>query len=247
MQRIFMDFPVPDDGIVVGGEDAYHLLRVLRMKPGAEFIITDPDGRDHCCVITGVEADRLLASKKSTRNNLSEPPYRVTLYQGMPKGDKTDTIVQKAVELGAAHIVFVVTERSVSRPDEQSAAKKTVRLSRIAAGAAAQCGRAGIPSVRFLPDFTSALVEAVSADLPLFCYEGGGTPLPDLLGSVNEGCFAQNLNLSVLIGPEGGFSEREAREAEDAGCRFCTLGPRILRTETAGIHVLSCLSYQFEK
>ena len=110
----------------------------------------------------------MLTSKKSTRNNLSEPPYRVTLYQGMPKGVKTDTIVQKEVELGAAQIVFVVTERSVSRPDEQSAAKKTVCLSRIAAGAAAQCGRAWITSVRFLPDFTSALSEAVSADLPLF-------------------------------------------------------------------------------
>lgn len=243
MQRIFSAFPVSDGEFPVTGDDAHHMIRVLRMRPGESFVVSEPSGTDAVCRVTAIDGDVLYAVRTETRPNPAEPPYRATLYQGMPKSDKPDVIVQKAVELGVSRIVFVVTERAVARPDAASVKKRIERLSRIAESAAAQCGRAFIPTVAFAPDYAAALAEAAGADLPLFCYEGGGEPLPALLASAPA---TRPFTVSVFIGPEGGFSEKEAAMARDAGMKACTFGARILRTETAGGHLLSCLSYQFE-
>lgn len=242
MQRIFAGPPDGNGELSVTGRDAYHLARVLRMKAGDEVIVSDPAGRDYLCRLRAVSPDFILLSAVGSRENAGEPPYRAVLYQGMPKGDKPETVVQKAVELGAAEIVFVLTERAIVRPDEAGAEKKRERYARVAEAAAKQCGRGAVPGVRFLSSFAAAL-EETKGTLPLFCYEGEGTaPLAACLPDCPPG-----ERVSVFIGPEGGFSDAEAAAAAAAGCRFCGLGPRILRTETAGAHVLSCLSFAWEK
>ena len=245
MQRIFVSEPVLTDEVSVYGEEAHHLARVLRMRVGEEFVVSSPDGTDSVCRITEINGELVRASVVRTEPNKAEPPYRVFLYQGMPKGDKTDVIIQKAVELGVYSVSFVVTERSVSRPDERSMEKKTERYRKISESAAAQSGRGYVPSIDFFCGFKNAVKRASEADVALFCYEGGGDKLSSLLSSAKER-FGKNVNIAVLIGPEGGFADAEAELAREAGFAFCTLGGRILRTETAGSHVLSCIAYEFE-
>ena len=149
MQRIFGGPPDGDGAVTVTGQDAYHLARVLRMREGDEVILSDPAGRDHLCRIEAAAPDAVRLRAVGSRENPGEPPYRAVLYQGMPKGDKPETVVQKAVELGAAEIVFVVTERAISRPDEKTAEKKRERYARVAEAAAKQCGRGAVPSPFF--------------------------------------------------------------------------------------------------
>lgn len=248
MQRIFSSEPISDGSISILGADAHHLARVLRMKPGEEITVSDPTGLDHVCRISSVSGECVVADVISTFKNKTEPPYKAVLYQGMPKGDKTDVIVQKAVELGVHSIVFGVTERSVARPDAASLAKKTERLFRISESAAQQSGRGIVPSVCAVNGINEMLSAAADADISLFCYEGGGDNISDILSSVGaEVRGKEHFTVAVVIGPEGGFSQKEADAAREAGLRFCSLGARILRTETAGSHVLSCLAYEFDK
>ncbi len=248
MQRIFSGEPIDGGIISIFGTDAHHLARVLRMKPGEEITVSDPAGFDHICRIESVSGECVTAAVISTSENRTEPPYRATLYQGMPKGDKTDVIVQKAVELGAYSVVFGVTERSVARPDGASLAKKTERLCRISESAAAQSGRGCVPYVGSASGFAEMLQKAREADIALFCYEGGGENIADILSAIGDEVRGKNhFTVAALIGPEGGFSQKEADAARDAGLRFCSLGSRILRTETAGSHVLSCIAYEFDK
>lgn len=248
MQRIFSAEPITGGVISILGADAHHLARVLRMKPGEELTVSDPMGFDHVCRIESVSGECVTAAVISTSENKTEPPYRATLYQGMPKGDKTDVIVQKAVELGAYSVVFGVTERSVARPDAASLAKKTERLCRISESAAKQSGRGCVPVISSACGFAEMLQSVCEADVPLFCYEGGGENIADILSSVGEEIRQKKyFTVAVMIGPEGGFSQKEADAAKAAGVRFCSLGARILRTETAGSHVLSCIAYEFDK
>ena len=247
MQRIFSSEPISDGSISILGADAHHLARVLRMKPGEEITVSDPTGLDHVCRINSVSGECVVADVLSSFKNKTEPPYKAIIYQGMPKGDKTDVIVQKAVELGVYSVVFGVTERSVARPDEASLAKKTHRLYRISEAAAQQSGRGIVPDVSAANGFAEMLQAASRADVSLFCYEGGGDNIADILSSVGTDvrenpCFT----VAVVIGPEGGFSQKEADAARAVGVRFCSLGARILRTETAGSHVLSCIAYEFD-
>jgi len=245
MQRIFMSEPVQSDEVCVYGEEAHHLARVLRMRVGEEFVASDPSGLDYVCRISEINGELVRASVVRAEKNTAEPPYRVFLYQGMPKGDKTDFIIQKAVELGVYSVSFVVTERSVSRPDERSMEKKTERYQRISESAAAQSGRGYVPGVEFFCGFKNAVKKASDADVVLFCYEGGGDKLSSVLSKAKKQ-FGEDINIAVLIGPEGGFADAEVEFARASGFEFCTLGGRILRTETAGSHVLSCIAYEFE-
>ena len=241
MQRIFSGEFTGDGLITIYGADAHHLARVLRMKPGEEIAVSDPSGLDRICRITYVSGECVTAEVISTEYNKAEPKYKATLYQGMPKGDKTDVIVQKAVELGASRIVPFESSRCIKRPKADKIEEKTRRLSKIAAEAAKQCGRARLPEVTKPLTFAQMLEEASCAEIALFCYEGEGTVS---LKSALDKDGAKRI--CAVVGCEGGFSEREARELVEVGFIPVNLGPRILRCETAPSYVLSAISYKFE-
>lgn len=232
-----------DDGfsrVIIRGSDADHITRSLRMHPGDGLTVCDMSRREYTCEIESVGAS-VTAKVIEERPSPNEPPYTAVLYQALVKGDKFDTVVQKAVECGVSVIVPVLTERCTVRPDQKGIENKLTRWRRIAAEAAGQCGRGILPEVRDMITFSEAVREGGTADCPLFCYEGDGTkPLPAVLErEVPE-------LVSLMIGPEGGFSAAEVKAAENAGMISVGLGRRILRTETASSFVLACLSYAYE-
>ena len=223
------------ESVQILGEDARHLSKSLRMRPGEEVTVCDGAGFDYLCSIEELSPDEVRCRILSRSPSLSEPRTAVTLYQALPKGDKLDFIVQKAVELGAAEVVPVLTRFCVSRPDERAAEKKVQRLQKIAEEAAKQSGRGILPAVLPLHSLEQALERMRSSDLPLICYEGGGEPFSRLLP--REGVRT----VSVLIGSEGGFASEEVQAAREKGLRPVTLGRRILRCETAPIAALTAV------
>lgn len=216
------------------GEDFHHLTRSLRMRTGEAVTLSDGAGTDYFGTLEEVTADRaeiLLTEKQPSRG---EPDLFVTLYAGMPKGDKLELIVQKAVELGASRIVPVLTARSISRPDKKAADKRRERLSRVALEAAKQCGRGRVPEVGALILFAEAIGR--SGGKKIFFFEGGGAPLRDCVSE-------EDRKVSVFIGPEGGFAPEEVELAKSHGAFTATLGPRILRTETAPLAALAIIMH----
>lgn len=234
MPRFFID-PPSQETLVLSGEDGRHIVRSLRMRPGDRLTLCDGEGTDYECRILSLTGDDVMVGITAQFPSQGEPGCFVTLYQGLPKADKMDWIVQKAVETGACRVVPVLTARCVSRPDEKAAQKKRSRWAKIAEEAAKQCGRGRIPPVAALTDFQAALSSACSDGPVLFFYEGGGEALSRLP------LTPPPQNLSLFIGPEGGFAEQEASLAREAGAVFATLGPRILRTETAPVAALTAI------
>ena len=227
--------------IRVTGEDAVHITRALRMRPGEHLTLCDDSGVEYDTVIfeVGEEVGAEVLAKKPSEN---EPPYRATVFQALVKGDRFDTVLMKSTELGAYRIIPVASARCTVKLDGREGLRKQERWQRIAAEAAKQCGRALIPEVTAPVRFDEALAMAARADLPLFCYEGGGT---EPLSRITESAPDPG-TVSVVIGPEGGFEPAEAEAAGRAGLLMTGLGRRILRTETAAPFVLSCLSFRYE-
>ena len=222
--------------VTLSEEDARHASRVLRMQPGdaAELLL---DGRRFSAEIAEMTAEgvtaRLISELPST-----EAKLRITLYQGLPKAEKMELIVQKAVELGAARVVPVAMSRCVVQLSAKDGAKKQERWQKIAASAAAQSGRGRIPQVLVLPSFEDAVQRAAGCELALFPYENEhALSLRRAIGS------AQAKTVSIMTGPEGGFSDEEVLFAQHAGLQVCTLGPRILRCETAPLCALSAVLF----
>ncbi len=225
----------------VRGEDAAHISRVLRMRVGENVTVCDENGLEYLTTVREVGVEVLLDVVSSKRSE-NEPPYTAVVYQALVKGDRFDTVLQKATELGADRIVPIITSRCVVTIDKRDCAKKLERWRRIVYEASKQCGRGRIPVVCEPQLFSDAVKNAAEAELALFCYEGAGTrPLSELL----EHALLPT-EVSIIIGPEGGFSEEEAAQASDIGLCLTGLGKRILRTETAAPFVLSCLSYRYE-
>ncbi|MCQ2405991.1 MAG: 16S rRNA (uracil(1498)-N(3))-methyltransferase [Oscillospiraceae bacterium] len=225
---------------VLRGENADH-IKVLRMRVGEELTLCDGEGTDARCRIRSIDKDAVEAEILETMKCVSEPSVFTTLLCGLPKqGERSDYIVQKCTEAGASKIVFFVSKRCVARPDARSAEKKLMRLNKIAEEAAKQSGRGIIPEVAFLPDFVSALDCAVKTDLPLFMYETGDRV------SLREACSGKNdiKTAAIITGPEGGFEPFEAELASKAGIKLCSMGPRILRCETAPLAALTMLMYE---
>lgn len=232
------------------GEDAHHVARSLRMAVGEEITVCDMQGIEYTCEIVSFSDDREVCARIcSTKQAENELPFRVTLYQALPKGDKLDTVIQKAVECGACEIVPFESERCVVRVKADAEARKTERRARIAEEAAKQSGRSVLPTVRPTVSFEEMLTLARKSDLCLFCYEGDGTlPLGELLREWRSALRGEkgDCSVSVIIGSEGGFSQREVQAARQQGMLAIGLGKRILRTETAPIFALSCLVYVSE-
>lgn len=223
-----------DDCAIITGEDAKHISTVLRMKAGELVVLCDNRETDCLCEIVSANKDMVELKVLDSRHNDAEPNVRITLYQCLPKSDKMDFIVQKAVELGAFKIVPVLSKRCVSRPDSKTAAKKILRWQKIAEEAAKQCGRGHIPEVGELTELKEAVKGFSESDTGILLYECGGEKLGRLIADgIND--------IGIFVGSEGGFEKEEAALAASCGIKLGTLGARILRCETAPLAVLSIL------
>lgn len=236
MHRFFVDgSDVCGDTARITGDDVAHINKVLRLKAGDSVVLCDGNRTDYYCTITELDKTCITLKVDSTCPNEAESCVSITLYQGLPKSDKMDFIIQKCVELGVDRIVPVESARCVAKIKDDE--KKRLRWQRIAEEAAKQCGRGIIPQIGSAVSFD----EAVGAchDLKIMPYEcERQSNLSDALAGAQG-----EITIAIYIGPEGGFEQSEADMATDCGVKTVTLGKRILRCETAGIATVSAVMY----
>ena len=230
---------------VITGPDVNHIKNVLRMKPGEKILLSDGKGTNCLCEITELFPDKVLAKILPEEVDDTELPVKVTLYQGLPKADKMEFIIQKCVELGVTKIVPVDTDRAVVKLDAKKEEAKRKRWYGISESAAKQSKRMYVPEITNVMSFKQAVDYAKALDVVLFPYElaDGMKKTKEIISQINRG-----QSVAIFIGPEGGFEESEVELAkEEADAQVITLGKRILRTETAGLTVLSILMYTLEE
>ena len=233
---------VKNESVTIFGDDAFHISRALRMAKGEHITVCDMQCNEYDCVLAEFNADNVVAEIISTRKIDNEPAMKVFLFQALPKGDKLDTVIQKAVECGVYEITPFESERCVVKVKADAEAKKTERRNRISLEAAKQCGRGYVPVVNPTVDFKTAVERACACDLKIFCYEGEEEhSLKTLLQGRGNAESA-----AIFIGSEGGFSRDEVEYVLQKGMKPVSLGKRILRTETASSFVLSCIAYETE-
>lgn len=246
MHQFFIEASqIHDKTVIIEGNDVNHIKNVLRMKAGEEISVSNgEDGREYRCGIVRIEEDRVVCELRFVKEDGVELPSRVYLFQGLPKADKMELIIQKAVELGVYEVIPVETGRSVVKLDAKKAAQKTARWQAIAEAAAKQSRRRIIPQVSAPVSFAQALARAAEMDIKLIPYElaEGMACTKQIFSNLGEG-----KDIAVFIGPEGGFEEKEIAGAKECGIQPITLGKRILRTETAGFTVMAWIMYQLEK
>lgn len=236
MPRFFVE-SVESDFVEITGEDARHIALSLRMKNGERLVLCDGKGREADAVIREAYPESVVLDIEERRNSVAEPETEVILYQALPKFDKLEYIVQKSVELGVSKIVPVLTSRCISRPDEKTMKKKLERLRKIADEAAKQSGRGKLPEVGELMTYKNAVLEMAKAETPIFFFEHAHYPLHEIMEKRKSGTIA------MMVGSEGGFSDEEAAFAEEKGALIASLGPRILRCETAPVAALAAIMY----
>lgn len=247
MYQFFVDpaqINISDKRVIITGEDVNHIKNVLRMRAGEEISVRGGlDGREYRCGILSLGGEEILCELRFIKEDRVELPSQVYLFQGLPKADKMELIVQKAVELGVHQVIPVAASRCVVKLDDKKATAKRARWQGIAQAAAKQSRRAVIPEVTEVSSFSQAVRKASKMDVALIPYE-----LAEDMSRTKE--IMENLkpgtSVAVFIGPEGGFSEGEISLAAENGIQPITLGKRILRTETAGLAVLSWIMYQLE-
>lgn len=246
MLHLFADpSDVQDELLTITGPEVNHIRNVMRLKPGEEISVSiGGDGKEYRYGIESYTEDSVLCRLRFVKDKEVELPVKVLLFQGLPKADKMDLIVQKAVELGAAEIIPVSMERCVVKLDAGKAAKKTARWQTIAESAASQSRRSIIPRILAPMSMKEAVEYAKEKTevrvIPYELQEDDGS-VKQYLESLKEG-----QSVSIFIGPEGGFAPGEVELAKEAGIRPISLGRRILRTETAGLAILSWLIYILE-
>lgn len=234
-----------DNTVIISGSDVNHIKNVLRMKVGEELSVSNgQDGKEYRCGIVEFLEDSIRCELRFVKEDGVELPVEVVLFQGLPKGDKMELIIQKAVELGVREIVPVAAKRCVVKLDDKKAASKVSRWQSIAEAAAKQSRRGMIPKVSPVTDFAEATQRAAEMDVRLIPYElaEGMDHTRELFSGITPG-----QQVAVFIGPEGGFEESEIAKARKMGIEPITLGRRILRTETAGMTVLAWLGYLLEQ
>jgi 16S rRNA (uracil1498-N3)-methyltransferase len=227
-----------DGRVTFDRDETRHLARVLRLRPGDTVLASSGDGRDHTIRIESL-GETATGTVIATVARAAESPLDVTLVQGVPKGDKMETIVRMATELGVARIVPAVTERTIVRLDATRWRERARRWQRVAKEATKQCGRAVIPEVD-LPRPLAECLDAPGGALSLCVWEGATAPLGPVLARA-----AGVTRVRVLVGPEGGLSATEVDGASARGYEVASLGPRVLRTETAGPVVVAILQERF--
>lgn len=235
---------VNDKSVIIAGGDVNHIKNVLRMKIGEEIAVSNgQDGKEYRCGIVAFEETQVRCELRFIKEDGVELPVKVYLFQGLPKADKMELIIQKAVELGVHQIIPVAAKRCVVKLDDKKAKSKIARWQGIAEAAAKQSKRGIIPQVADVCTFAQAVKMAAEMDVRLIPYElaDGMERTREIIGSLQPG-----QDVAIFIGPEGGFEDAEIKQAMEYQIEPITLGKRILRTETAGFTVLSWIVYQME-
>lgn len=226
------------ESLFLFGEDARHIAKSLRMQPGEKLTLCDGAGIDYDCELAAITPDHVETRLLQMHPSENEPTVRIRLYQALPKGDKLDLIVQKAVELGVFEIVPVLSDRCISRPDAKNMSKKSVRLQKIALEAAKQSGRGIVPQILPLQTYSQAISGMKSMETAILLYELATRPLSSQLA-------AKPNDIAIMVGCEGGFSTEEAAFAQTEGIMCASLGKRILRCETAPLCALSAILFAY--
>lgn len=244
MQRYFISpEDLSQDRAVLSGDDAHHLRRVMRAEIGAEVILCDGTGKEYAAKVREFHKDQVLLEIVEERKSFGEPRVNVWIAQSLPKADKLETVIQKGTEVGVAQFLPFVSSRTIVQYDKKKEQKRLQRWRKIAKEAAEQARRGKVPEVRETVNWKQLLAYSKEAAVTIFCYEKEASrQLRDVLRSVKRPLSGSIL---IVIGPEGGFTEAEAAEAEEAGWLAAGLGRRILRTETAGLVAASCIMYEF--
>ena len=226
--------------IWLGEQNSAH-IKALRLRMGEELTVSDGCGWEYRCVFQGMTEGEGTAEILDKSACATEASLQVRVFAALPKGDKAEFILQKAVELGAYDVCFFLSSRCVSRPDGSAMKKRLERLKRVSEEAAMQSGRGRIPEVSWIPDFPGMAKEAAAADLALFLWEEAEEKS---LKSALQAYAGIPAIVSLVTGPEGGFSREEAQSAEERGLIPVTLGRRILRCETAPLCAISAVMYE---
>lgn len=234
---------IGESHICITGSDVNHIKNVLRMKPGEQVLISNGVDKDYHCEIDEVSPEEVTARILSVDEEGTELPAKLYLFQGLPKSDKMELIVQKAVELGVYQVIPVMTKRAVVKLDAKKEEARVKRWNSIAESAAKQSKRIIIPEVTGVMSLSEAFAFAKNLDVNLIPFEHaeGMAGTRKELERVGPG-----KSVGIFIGPEGGFEDSEIEAACEADIRLVTLGKRILRTETAGLAILSILMFQLE-
>jgi 16S rRNA (uracil1498-N3)-methyltransferase len=238
LRRFFIDAPLAGS-ITINGQDAHHISRVLRMVTGDVITVANKAGQAARARLTSIRPEAVVLDVINLVQQHSEPPIEVWLAQGLPKSDKMEFIVQKAVEMGAAGIIPMAVDFSTVRYDDVKQRAKVERWQKIAKEAAKQCGRDLVPTVTPVIGLKEVLAGVAADTVVIMLYEGqAGIGLKTILAQSKEKAFL------LIVGPEGGFSAGEYELCREHGAQIATLGPRILRTETASLAALAITMYQ---
>lgn len=249
MHRFFIkrENIIDESTIWITGDDVRHIANSLRLKPGEEITVSTGEGMDYLVEIRDLTKENIVCRVLEVGPCKSEPALKVTLFQGLPKSDKLDLIVQKCTELGIERITPVETKRTIVKLDDKKADRRLDRWQKIAEEAGKQSGRGKIPTIGPVVNFKEMLemFKREKFDLILVPWEDeAGLSLREAL-TISRSHKANLERIAYIIGPEGGLAEEEVQTLKDAGAKAVTLGPRILRTETAGFVVLTVLMYEF--
>lgn len=248
MQRYF----VPKENwqekkVIISGDDYHHIVRVMRMRQGESLLAVNPEGETAEAIVESFTDDQVLCSIKRWIQQEVELPIQVTIAQGIPKGEKWEWILQKGTELGANAFLSFQAERSVVKWEERKHVKKMTRWEKIVKEASEQSHRTVIPTIDWVQNWRSFLEDSQTFDYRLFAYEEEAKQTPSVkLHSIFQSIHS-GASVLICIGPEGGFSTKEANDLKQHDFQAIRLGPRILRTETAPLYVLASLSYYFEE
>lgn len=246
MYRFFVEpAQVGEKEIIITGSDVNHIKNVLRMKPEETILISSGESLEYTCYIRELKEEEIIAHIMYVQESGYELPSRLYLFQGLPKSDKMELIIQKAVELGVHEIIPVASKRAVVKLDARKEEKKRTRWQAISESAAKQSKRMYVPEVKKVMSFSQAVEYAGQLDVVLVPYElaKGMGETREIIEKIKKG-----QSVGIFIGPEGGFEETEVEMAvEKANAKAITLGKRILRTETAGLTVLSILMFTLEE
>lgn len=245
MQRYFVE-QTYQETVQLTGENYHHIVRVMRMKPKDEVFVVFSDQQSFKGQITEITPDSVTVTAIEKETLLRELPISVTIASGLPKGEKLEWIVQKGTELGAQHFLAFPAQTSVVKWDQKKQSKKTQRLTKIAQEAAEQSQRQLRPTVEFLTGIKELVAIFSNYDAVLVAYEESAKQgeKAQLVQTLEK--LAPKSRLLVIFGPEGGLMPNEITAFTEAGAKLCGLGPRILRTETAPLYVLSAVSFYSE-